>query len=470
MIFQSYDYLILLAAVIALYWFLPRIGQNALLLIASYVFYAFVHPWLAILLFGYTLVNYLAARGLRTYPNHGGKIVLVAVASSLVVLGVFKYLGFFVENFTELISTIGINADPLLVQILLPAGISFYTFQTLAYVIDVHRGRIEPRSNFLDVALFVSFFPQLVAGPIERASRLLPQFEVRRRFNSEEVKDGVYLILWGFFKKLVIADNVAVISNKVFALEEPSIPLLTVGVLAFGIQILADFSGYTDIARGTAKVLGIQLTRNFNNPYLAKSPTDFWRRWHISLSTWFRDYVYIPLGGSRGSKWKNASVLMATFLLTGLWHGAAWNFVLWGGYHGALILVTRGLRGKVIGSGIWSTAAGILITFIAVNFGWFLFRADDLGIAWDSVSAQIDQTSVGGPRVTAFLFFQVLFYSLPLWAHPVYQKARESRWAAEGVIATLLRTPFRTAAATVLFLGILVMRSQVSQDFIYFQF
>jgi alginate O-acetyltransferase complex protein AlgI len=470
MIFQSYEYLILLFVVIALYWLLPRIGQNALLLVASYVFYAFVTPWLAFLLFSYTLVNYLAARAIRTYPHHGGKIVLMSVASGLVVLGVFKYLGFFVESVTELTSAIGMNPNPVVLQILLPAGISFYTFQTLAYVIDVQQRRIEPRSNFLDVALFISFFPQLVAGPIERASRLLPQFERRRRFDADEVRDGVYLILWGFFKKLVIADNVAVIADKVFALEEPSLPLLSVGVLAFGIQILADFSGYTDIARGTAKILGIRLVRNFDNPYLAKSPTDFWRRWHISLSTWFRDYVYIPLGGSRGNARKNMIVLMVTFLLTGLWHGAAWNFILWGGYHGLLILVTRGVRGKVGGTGIVSRIIGVLLTFIAINFGWLLFRAGDLEIAWGSLTGQINRTSVGGTEVTVFLFFQIVIYSLPLWIHPIYQKARESRWAADGFTASLIQTPFRTAAATLLFLGILIMRSEVSQDFIYFQF
>ena len=470
MIFQSYEYLILLFVVLAAYWLLPRLGQNALLLAASYVFYAFVTPWLAILLLGYTLVNYFAARGIRTYPSHSGNILLVAVASGLVVLGVFKYLGFFVENVTELTSEIGMNPNPVVLEILLPVGISFYTFQALAYVIDVHQGRIEPRSNFLDVAIFISFFPQLVAGPIERASRLLPQFERRRRFDADEVRDGVYLILWGFFKKLVIADNVAVIADKVFALEEPSVPLLTVGVLAFGIQILADFSGYTDIARGTAKILGIRLTRNFDNPYLAKSPTDFWRRWHISLSTWFRDYVYIPLGGSRGSGRKNATVLMVTFLLTGLWHGAAWNFILWGGYHGVLILITRGLRSKVGGTGIVSTIFGVFFTFIAINFGWLLFRAGDLQITWDSITAQFGRTTVDGPEVTAFLFFQVVVYSLPLWIHPIYQHVRESRWATEGVTATLIQTPFRTAAAMLLFLGILVLRSEVSQDFIYFQF
>jgi alginate O-acetyltransferase complex protein AlgI len=191
MIFQSYDYLILLAVVFAAYWLMPRMGQNLLLLGASYVFYAFVHPWLAVLLFSYTLVNYLAARGVRSYPRNSGKIVLVAVASSLAVLGIFKYLGFFVENVTELMSSVGISSDPVILEILLPAGISFYTFQTLAYVIDVHQGRIEPRSNFINVALFISFFPQLVAGPIERASRLLPQFERRRSFDPDEVRDGV---------------------------------------------------------------------------------------------------------------------------------------------------------------------------------------------------------------------------------------------------------------------------------------
>jgi D-alanyl-lipoteichoic acid acyltransferase DltB (MBOAT superfamily) len=470
LIFQSYEYLGLLLVVIGAYWFLPRIGQNVLLLCASYFFYAFVHPWLAVLLFGYTFVNYLAARGIRKYPHHGDKMVFVAAMSGLSVLGFFKYLGFFVENVADLISTIGLRSDPVVLQILLPVGISFYTFQSLGYVIDVNRGRMKPRSSFLDVALYVSFFPQLVAGPIERASRLLPQFERRRTFDPDEIRDGVFLILWGFFKKLVIADNVAVIANKVFTLQEPSVPLLAVGVIAFGIQILADFSGYTDIARGTAKVLGIRLSRNFDNPYLARSPIDFWRRWHISLSTWFRDYVYIPLGGSRGNMRKNVVVLMTTFLLTGLWHGAAWNFVLWGGYHGALILITRGLHDKIKSTGVLTSVLGILVTFIAINIGWLLFRADDLGIVWDSLSGQLNGTSVGDPRATAFLFFQVVIYSIPLWVHSMYQEIRGSVWAAHGLPAVVIQTPFRTAAATLLFLGILLTRNPGSQDFIYFQF
>jgi len=468
-IFQSFEYISLLIAVILLYWWLPRLGQNLLLLGASYVFYAFVHPWLAIILAGYTTVNYIAALGVVRFPDHRRAFLVTAIVSSLFVLGVFKYLGFFVENITQLLATVGFWEDPLILKIFLPAGISFYTFQTLAYVIDVYYRRVEPRSNFVDLALYVSFFPQLVAGPIERAGRLLPQFERRRKADPTAMLAGVQLVVWGFFKKLVIADNVAIIVNKIFLLQEPSVPLLAVGVLAFAVQILADFSGYTDIARGSAQMLGINLTRNFDNPYLARSPADFWRRWHISLSFWFRDYVYIPLGGSRAGPRRNLINLMVTFLLTGLWHGAAWNFVLWGLYHGVLVAGHRLLSVRFSLNGRTGSLVAVFLTFMLVNVGWLIFRAGDLSIIGDSLSSQLAGDAQGGIRVTAFLFFQVILYSLPLWIHILYQQARVSPRMI-GTILTPVRKHFRTAVAMILFTGIVVMRSQVSVDFIYFQF
>ena len=470
MIFQSYEYAGLLILVVGVYWVLPRLGQNLLLLSASYLFYGWVHPWLAFLLLGYMVVAYASARGIREYPQHRGKILTAAVTSTLIVLGVFKYLGFFIDDIVGIFSSLGISDDSFLLSIFLPIGISFYAFQTLAYVIDVYQERIEPRNNFIDVAVFVSFFPQLVAGPIERAGRLLPQFERKRRINSDDFSSGLQLLLWGFFKKLVIADNVAVIVDKIFQTQQPSPALLGVGVLAFGIQIFADFSGYTDIARGSAKLLGINLSRNFDNPYLSASPMEFWRRWHISLSTWFRDYVYIPLGGSRAGRWRNAAALMVTFLLAGLWHGAAWNFLIWGGFHGALLQVHRMVGGSISGWPHLGRIPSVIVTFLMVNLGWFFFRATDLSIAWDSITGFIDDTSVGDGDVSTFLFFQVLIYSAPLWAHAVYQRIRIADWAQQQPIQWWLGIPLRTAIATALFTGILVLRSQFSQDFIYFQF
>jgi alginate O-acetyltransferase complex protein AlgI len=467
--FTSFEYVVLLVSVFLLYWRLPRVGQNVLLLIASYVFYAYVHTWLAFLILGYTAVNYFAAYQIGARPEHRQKFLLLAVISGLGVLGIFKYLGFFVENITSLLSVIGLAENSTTLRLFLPAGISFYTFQTLGYVIDVHQGRTRARTNFFDVALYVAFFPQVVAGPIERATRLLPQFERKRSFDPDRVRNGIYLIMWGFFKKLVIADNVAVVADKVFSLQEPSVSLLAVGVLAFGIQIFADFSGYTDIARGSAKILGINLTANFNNPYASRSPTDFWRRWHISLSTWFRDYVYIPLGGSRSGARRNVINLMITFLLTGLWHGAAWNFVLWGGYHGALILLDRFLSSRIPMSGMLARVAGIFLTFVLIQFGWLLFRARDLGIIWDSLSAQLNGSAVGDAAGTAFLFFLVLVYSSPLWAHNFYQQIRHSK--SLGIpLLKVNSAPVMTSMSIVLLVGILLMKTQDSGDFIYFEF
>ena len=468
--FQSYEYLALLVLVVAIYWLLPRLGQNILLLAASYIFYAWVHPWLALLLLGYTVVAYAAARGIRDYPEHRRKILVTAITSALLVLGIFKYLGFFVDDVIGSFPGLDLTDDSFLLSIFLPIGISFYAFQTLSYVIDVYRGDVQPRNNIVDVAVFVSFFPQLVAGPIERAGRLLPQYENRRRISHDDFSGGLQLLLWGFFKKLVVADNVAIIVDKVFQTQSPSPALLVVGVLAFGLQIFADFSGYTDIARGSARLLGIRLSQNFDNPYLSASPMDFWRRWHISLSTWFRDYVYIPLGGSRTGPWRNVGALMATFLLAGLWHGAAWNFIVWGAYHGALLQVHRMVGVGISGWPRLGRVGSVILTFALINAGWFFFRADDLSIGWDSLTSSLDGSAVGSPRVTAFLFFQVLIYSVPIWAHAIFQHVRMADWPQRREVKWALGAPLRTGVALVLFTGILVIRNQVSQEFIYFQF
>ena len=460
----------LVLAVLLVYWAVPKTPQNILLLGASYVFYAFVHPWLAILLAGYTLVNYAVAVGIDRQPSRGRMLMLVSVISSLGVLAVFKYLGFFVENFTQLLVWVGTSENPTLLHILLPAGISFYTFQTMAYVIDVHKGRFKARYNLIDFALFVSFFPQLVAGPIERASKLLLQFEIRRTVTPESLRDGLFLILWGLFKKLVIADSVAVIVNKIFLLQEPSPMLLATGVFAFGIQIFADFSGYVDIARGTAKLLGISLSTNFLDPYFSTSPSDFWRRWHVTLSQWFRDYVYIPLGGSRGGYIKNSAVLIATFLLTGLWHGAAWNFILWGGFHGVLILGHRTLSQGRFAVSSPPRIVSIAITFLLIQFGWLLFRAGNLEILVDSISGGINGTAIGGYRESVYLLTTVILYSIPLWFFAIYRHRFVDGVWWSSVRRPLAGTIAQTVLATGLFLGLFLLSASGTTDFIYFQF
>ena len=281
---------------------------------------------------------------MERWPERKRVFMGISIVSNFGMLGFFKYFNFFVDNVHAVLSAAGYEIGMPVLRVLLPVGISFYTFQAMSYTVDVFRGELRARRSLLDVAVFISFFPHLVAGPIQRASFLLPQVEGARRFSIEKAASGFYLMVWGFFKKLVIADNVGVIANKVFALSDPSFEILWAGVFAFAIQIYADFSAYTDIARGSSRWLGFELTQNFDHPYMARNPADFWRRWNISLSTWFRDYVYIPLGGSRAAEWKWARNVMVTFLLSGLWHGASWNYVLWGLYHGVLLVLTGRTR------------------------------------------------------------------------------------------------------------------------------
>jgi D-alanyl-lipoteichoic acid acyltransferase DltB (MBOAT superfamily) len=367
-------------------------------------------------------------------------------------------------------------------QIVLPVGISFYTFQTLSYTIDVYLGQLRARRSFLDVALFVAFFPQLVAGPIERATTLLPQVESERRFSAQLAREATLLMVWGFFKKLVIADNVGVVANKVFGLEDPGFYVLWAGVFAFGMQIYADFSAYSDIARGAARWFGFELMRNFNHPYIARNPTDFWRRWHISLSTWFRDYVYIPLGGNRGSRARQNFNVLATFLLSGLWHGASWNYVLWGFYHGVLLVAHRAWHGLAIRRPDWvpsaiSTIGRGVFMFVLAHVGWLLFRETNFHylakyVAQNPFAADQAQIEAG-----AYLFLTVLTFVWPMFLHDwlVAYTAND-----ELVLPSReqLRTPAREIGvalvqglvAGVLLTAILVMHSRASLDFIYFAF
>ncbi len=474
MTFQTLSFVALLLAVLALYWALGRREQNLLLLVASYVFYGYVDPLLTVLLAGFTLAMYLSALWI---PHPGvavtGKFrrrapLLLAIAATLSVLIAFKYLGFFVDSASEFVDTIGLGTFSNTLNIILPIGISFYTLQALGYVIDVHRGRVQARRNLLDFALFISFFPQLVAGPIERASRLLPQFENRRKATPELIQSGVMLLLWGFFKKLVIADNVGVIADNVFTTESPGFALLWVGVLAFGLQIFADFSGYSDIARGTARLFGINLSQNFRHPHMARSPSDFWRRWHISLSTWFRDYVYIPLGGSRKGESRTGINLMATFLISGLWHGASWNFALWGGYHGALVVIQRLLPFSP-GLKMALRPLAVPVTFLLITIGWLFFRESSLSRIWDLLSVSPADQTAESVELAAFLLVQVALYSMPIWLHTAYGALKPGVLPAlaSGRLSSQVQ---QMVLGAVFFTGILVMRRSEGGEFIYFQF
>ena len=300
MIFTSQEYLVFLAIIFGLYWTVAhKTLQNVLLLAASYLFYGWIHPWFCILIAFSTCVDYACGLGMKRTPLRRGPLLAVSLVANLGMLGIFKYFNFFTENVIAALDRIGVAAEPITVSVFLPVGISFYTFQTLSYTIDIYRGRCRVRTNFIDFALFVAFFPQLVAGPIERAQRFLPQIERRRAWNSERFWAAWPLLVRGYLKKVVIADNVAVLADQVYLLDRPSFFVLAVGTVAFAVQIYCDFSAYTDIARGSAKLIGFDLVENFNSPYLALSPSDFWRRWHISFSSWIRDYLYIGMGGSR---------------------------------------------------------------------------------------------------------------------------------------------------------------------------
>jgi D-alanyl-lipoteichoic acid acyltransferase DltB (MBOAT superfamily) len=473
-IFHSLDFIAFFVAFTAAYWALPRRWQNVLLLVGSYFFYGYIHPWFLILIAASTVIDYGAARGMEAWPRHRKTFMALSVISNFGMLGFFKYFNFFVENVAGVLRAAGLDVSEPTLRILLPVGISFYTFQAMSYTIDVYKGELRARRSLLDLAVFISFFPHLVAGPIQRASYLLPQVEGRRSFVPEKARTGFVLICWGFFKKLVIADNVGVIANKVFALADPTFYILWAGVFAFAIQIYADFSAYTDIARGTSRWLGFELTQNFDHPYLARSPADFWRRWNISLSSWFRDYVYIPLGGSRSGRAMWIRNVMVTFLLSGFWHGASWNYVLWGFYHGVLLVLTGG-GGAVRSSARapwWRTVPQIAGMFALTLIGWLLFREIELSAIVRDLRLSPFGVSDLDRQTGLYLFLLAFLYSIPLWVQSVWVEAtrREPVAATEPALPRWPTLALQGVACGLAFAAILVLRSRTSLDFIYFQF
>jgi D-alanyl-lipoteichoic acid acyltransferase DltB (MBOAT superfamily) len=472
MIFQSLDFLVFLVLVVALHWALPSRMRNPFLLAASYFFYGYVHPWFLLLLWFVTLAVYGCALGMDRLPGHRRLFLSLGIGACLGMLAVFKYLHFFVDNVVFALQSLGLRATAPEIQIALPVGISFFAFQGMSYVIDVYRGQVAARADLLNIALFKAFFPQLVAGPIERATHLLPQLERHRVWRTELFVEGFLLIVWGFFKKLVIADNVSIIANKIFMLQHPSFPVLWAGVLAFCVQIFADFSAYTDIARGCAKMLGINLVENFRHPYAASSPSDFWRRWHISLSSWLRDYVYIPLGGNRGGQWRAARNVLVTFLLSGLWHGASWNYVIWGGYWGLLIIGSR-FFGRLLPERLWErrgvAALQVAVMFAFTNLGWLLFRETDLHFLLQDLALSPRAAPAADWEAARYFVSLVCIYALPLLLHYLVDRRNDfaGRVAAPAAGRSLA---LRTAATAAMFCAILVLRTANSGDFIYFKF
>lgn len=384
MLFNTLDFWLFFALVYAGYRGLETRGQNLWLLLSSYVFYGFWDYRFVFLLILSTGVDWLLARRIAREPSRkeAGKWVALSVTVNLLFLGAFKYFNFFMESFAALLGALGLKAHLPVIEILLPVGISFYTFQSMSYIVDVYRGDVEPSPSFVEFGLFVAFFPHMVAGPIMKAKALLPQMGRPRIIAASDLTEGFHLAMVGLFKKVVIGDNLDHVADLVFSRQLGFVPgILHLGALAFALEIYADFSGYSDIARGVARMMGFTLMENFETPYFATSITDFWRRWHISLSSWLREYLYIPLGGSRGTTLRTYRNLMITMVLGGLWHGAAAHYVVWGAYQGVLLAVERwfaGMRGERTTASLLSPPVRLargLATFHFVCLGWIYFRA-----------------------------------------------------------------------------------------------
>lgn len=473
MLFNSLVFIAFFIIVYGLYLLLRRRYklQNRLLLVASYVFYGYWDWRFLSLIAASTIIDYFVGLGLHQTERPWKRrfLLCISIIGNLSLLGFFKYYNFFAESFAGLLGMFGMEAGFVTLNIVLPIGISFYTFQTMSYTIDIYRRKTERTRNFLDFALFVSFFPQLVAGPIERAVNLLPQVTSPRYITPREVNAGLFLILWGYYKKVVIADNVAMIADQIFNgyAQYQGLDLL-VGILAFTVQILCDFSGYSDIARGLAKLMGFNLMVNFKLPYFAINPSDFWQRWHVSLSSWLRDYLYIPMGGSRGGKFATQRNLAITMLLGGLWHGAAWHFVIWGAFHGLILGLYRVFDKNPEHKDPWSgqysyfrILGKMLLMFVLTLIGWVIFRAT----TGDQILYMLTHVFGGWSENTLEMAHRLLFYSLPLVLIQIYQYVKRDLLAPVK-LHPILRLPLY--AYLIIWIVIFGVREAV--EFIYFQF
>ena len=478
MLFNSLEFAIFLPIVFILYWFVTNKNlrvQNALLLFASYFFYGW-WDWrfLSLILFS-TCVDYIIGINLgKDLEDKKRKYLLwTSIGVNIGLLGVFKYFNFFAESFVQAFSLLGTTFDPVRLTVILPIGISFYTFQTLSYSIDVYRRQLEPTKDFISFAAFVSFFPQLVAGPIERATNLLPQFQKKRVFEYEKAADGMRQILWGLFKKIVIADNCAVYANLIF--DNPADyngSTLLLGAIFFTFQIYGDFSGYSDIAIGTARLFGFNLMQNFAFPYFSRDIAEFWRRWHISLSTWFRDYLYIPLGGSRGGTGMKIRNTFIIFIVSGFWHGANWTFIIWGAlnalYFLPLLLLNKNRRNiEVVAKDRFLPSIRELFnigtTFSLTVFAWIFFRAESVQHAIEYISRLFSTTLFTIPEVRPrSLLFVLLFFLLVEWL------GRNVQYAISNI--TILNNRIVRWIIYLLILTLIIVFKGKQQEFIYFQF
>jgi alginate O-acetyltransferase complex protein AlgI len=480
MSFASLVFFLFLPVVFCVHWLVPhRKWQNSVLLVASYIFYGWWDWRFCFLMIGSSLLDYWAGILLdgESAQRRRKTILIAALSANLVILGFFKYYNFFSDSLTTALGMAGVPISAWTLKIILPVGISFYTFQTMSYTLDIYLRRFEPMRNVVDYLTFVSFFPQLVAGPIERATNLLPQFYKARSFSLEEAREGCRFILWGLAKKLVVADNLAPIVNSAFSAHESvSGAALFLGTICFAFQIYCDFSAYSDMAVGSAKLFGIQLMRNFAYPYFSQSLTEFWRRWHISLSTWFRDYIYIPLGGNRVSPAKHYRNLFIVALVSGLWHGAAWHFVIWGVLHGLFLVGERalGIAGEPSSSASrreprqLAKVLRILRTFALVCLAWIFFRVDTVPQGFRVVT-KIATGLVQPSFYPELLSLVELSVGLPiLVAFVLIEWLNKNSWNTMALAEKPLLV--RWSAYTLLFWFILLFGTEQTQTFIYFAF
>lgn len=479
MLFNSFEFLVFLPIVFLLYWFVfkPLKWQNLFVVAASYLFYGWWDWRFLILIAITTFCSFASGMLLERYEGRRSRqkwISFINILLNLLILCAFKYYNFFGENLEELFRAFGMQLDWVTLDILLPVGVSFYTFQALSYTIDVYQHKMKPTHDVVAFFAFISFFPQLVAGPIERATNLLPQFLAPRTFSYDKAVDGMRQILWGLFKKMVVADNCAVAVNLIFDEYQTLDGFnLFLGAVFFTFQIYGDFSGYSDIAIGTARLFGINLMRNFNFPYFSRDIAEFWRRWHISLTTWFRDYIYIPLGGSRCGKWKVARNTLIIFLVSGFWHGANWTFVCWGAFH-ALLFFPLFILGKnrkykdVVAKGrLLPTAkemCQMTFTFLLAVIGWVIFRAESIRQAWDYLAGMVTRFHFCMPEYGKKAMTYIFILLIVEWLQ------REKQFGLQLDMRGVFRyRAVRWGTYYILFLVSLLLAGQ-QEEFIYFQF
>jgi alginate O-acetyltransferase complex protein AlgI len=484
MLFNSFDFAVFLPIVFILYWFVTNRNlklQNLLLLTASYVFYGW-WDWrfLSLILFS-TGVDYLVSLGLERQKDPGKRKMLlsISVGGNLLFLGFFKYFNFFLDNFITTFTFFGMNIPETSLNIVLPVGISFYTFQNLSYIIDVYYHKLKPARDFVTFSAFITFFPQLVAGPIERATNFLPQFYEKRKFDRVTAIDGIGQMLWGFFKKIVIADNCAKLVNLIFNdYTDYSGSTLVLGAFLFAFQIYCDFSGYSDIAIGTAKLFGFRLMRNFAFPYFSRDVAEFWRRWHISLSTWFRDYVYIPLGGSKGTLKKTLINTLVIFTVSGFWHGANWTFIIWGVLH-ALYFIPLLVAGRnrqntdIVAQGklLFSPKEFLqmLLTFTIVTFAWIFFRAASVTDAFNYIGIILSPSLFTMPSIFPVDFLVILFLFIVVeWFSR--ERLHPFQVSTDSVTGKRASAYLRPVAVSVILWAIILWGAFDNKEFIYFQF